>query len=212
MTRTETAPRADDWSVDDTICARTILNYLGIADDTSLDPYADRRRAKVAAFIADRVQDATDDLLQSALRDQSIANLSGIDEAMDIMRHVVEWLREAVDRQQSSATTAVEAPNSRPLVTHIRPARDGDPICYAWQVCASGEEGAVPVYEDKNGRHIVDMTDISDLRKRIASGIFDPGATEGLEGDRDLTTWQTDAVMRVLGVNIDRIAEGSDNG
>lgn len=51
-------PQADDWSVDDTICARTILNYLGIGDDPSLDQYADRRRAKVAAFIADRVQSA----------------------------------------------------------------------------------------------------------------------------------------------------------
>lgn len=51
-------PQADDWSVDDTICAQTILNYLGIGDDPSLDQYADRRRAKVAAFIADRVQSA----------------------------------------------------------------------------------------------------------------------------------------------------------
>ncbi|MFC3163105.1 hypothetical protein [Ciceribacter thiooxidans] len=48
------------------------------------------------------------DLLQSALRDQSIANLSGIDESMDIMRHVVEWLRKAVDSQQSHAAHAVK--------------------------------------------------------------------------------------------------------
>ncbi len=28
--------------------------------------------------------------------------------------------------------------------------------------------------------------------------IFDPDASEGFKGDRDLTTWQTDAVMKVL--------------
>jgi len=37
-----------------------------------------------------------------------------------------------------------------------------------------------------------------ELRKRIMRAIFDPGATEGFKGDRDLTTWQTDAVMRAL--------------
>jgi len=130
----------------------------------------------------------------------------------DTSRTVLTTAGRAALERSLPAATAVEAPNSQPLVTHIRPARDGDPICYAWQVCAGGEEGAVPVYEDKNGRHIVDMTDIRDFRKRIASAIFDPGATEGLKGDRDLTTWQTDAVMRMLGVNIDRIAEGLDNG
>lgn len=35
-------------------------------------------------------------------------------------------------------------------------------------------------------------------RKAIAAAIFDPGATEGLKGERTLTEWQTDAVMRVL--------------
>ncbi|KKX28258.1 hypothetical protein [Rhizobium sp. LC145] len=39
-----------------------------------------------------------------------------------------------------------------------------------------------------------------DLRKRVMRAIFDPGATEGFKGDRDLTTWQTDAVMRALAV------------
>lgn len=37
-----------------------------------------------------------------------------------------------------------------------------------------------------------------ELRKRVMRAIFDPGATEGFKGDRDLTTWQTDAVMRAL--------------
>ncbi|WP_416065388.1 hypothetical protein ACK9YZ_01170 [Rhizobium sp. ZK1] len=37
-----------------------------------------------------------------------------------------------------------------------------------------------------------------DLRKRVMFAIFDPGAAEGFKGDRDLTTWQTDAVMKVL--------------
>lgn len=37
-----------------------------------------------------------------------------------------------------------------------------------------------------------------ELRKRIMFAIFDPGASEGFKGDRDLTTWQTDAVMKVI--------------
>lgn len=37
-----------------------------------------------------------------------------------------------------------------------------------------------------------------DLRKRVMRAIFDPGETVGAKGDRDLTTWQTDAVMNVL--------------
>ena len=37
-----------------------------------------------------------------------------------------------------------------------------------------------------------------ELRKRIMFAIFDPGASEGFKGDRDLMTWQTDAVMKVL--------------
>lgn len=35
-------------------------------------------------------------------------------------------------------------------------------------------------------------------RNAIAAAIFDPGTTEGMKGDRTLTEWQTDAVMRVL--------------
>lgn len=35
-------------------------------------------------------------------------------------------------------------------------------------------------------------------RNAIAAAIFDPGATEGFKGDRTLTEWQTDAVMRVI--------------
>lgn len=41
------------------------------------------------------------------------------------------------------------------------------------------------------------------LRKRIMSAIFDPGATEGFKGERDLTTWQTDAVMRVIDAEVE---------
>jgi hypothetical protein len=44
--------------------------------------------------------------------------------------------------------------------------------------------------------------DILACRKEIASAIFDPGATEGLKGERTLTEWQTDAVMRVLAARI----------
>lgn len=37
------------------------------------------------------------------------------------------------------------------------------------------------------------------LRDRIAFAISDPGnAGEGYKGDRTLTEWQTDAVMRVI--------------
>lgn len=39
---------------------------------------------------------------------------------------------------------------------------------------------------------------MTDLRKVIAQAIYDPGATEGYKGDRSLTDWQTDAVMRVI--------------
>lgn len=49
--------------------------------------------------------------------------------------------------------------------------------------------------EPSPSTHVV-ATD--DLRKRVVRAIFDPGATEGFKGDRDLTTWQTDAVMRAL--------------
>ena len=36
------------------------------------------------------------------------------------------------------------------------------------------------------------------LRKAVAAAIFDPGATEGYKGERTLTEWQVDAVMRAL--------------
>ncbi|MDI6835412.1 MAG: hypothetical protein QMD99_06825, partial [Rhizobiaceae bacterium] len=65
-----------------------------------------QHEARLAALLIRK--QVTDDLLQSALRDQSIANLSGIDESMDIMRHVVEWLRKTADRQQSHAAPAVK--------------------------------------------------------------------------------------------------------
>lgn len=43
-----------------------------------------------------------------------------------------------------------------------------------------------------------DVKPSAELRKRIMRAIFDPGATEGFKLERDLTTWQTDAVMRAL--------------
>lgn len=40
---------------------------------------------------------------------------------------------------------------------------------------------------------------MSEIRKRVAFAISDPGhAGEGYKGDRSLTEWQTDAVMRVV--------------
>ena len=41
-------------------------------------------------------------------------------------------------------------------------------------------------------------SELSELRKQIGAAIFDPGATEGLKGERTLTEWQSDAVMRVI--------------
>jgi|GEM_PF-2124934 len=95
------------------------------------------------------------DLLMIARQEQSVANLSGIDEAMDFMRGVVDWISKAIDRRAAESSR-------------------------------------------------------TDLRKRIAAAIFDPGATEGRKGDRDLTTWQTDAVMHALGVAT--TSEGKNNG
>lgn len=40
--------------------------------------------------------------------------------------------------------------------------------------------------------------DVEGMRKAIATAIYDPGQTEGYMGDRSLTDWQTDAVMRAL--------------
>lgn len=42
------------------------------------------------------------------------------------------------------------------------------------------------------------MNEIAELKKRIGTAIFDPGATEGYKGERTLTEWQVDAVMRIL--------------
>lgn len=50
----------------------------------------------------------------------------------------------------------------------------------------------------------------ADLRKAIANAIFDPGQTEGMKGDRDLTTWQTDAVIRVIDKLVYPIAENTN--
>jgi hypothetical protein len=44
-----------------------------------------------------------------------------------------------------------------------------------------------------------DAAAAKDFRQRVMRAIFDPGRTEGYKGDRDLTTWQTDAVMRAIG-------------
>jgi hypothetical protein len=43
---------AADWTVQDSQIAGHILLYLGIATDPSLEPYADRRRDKIASMIA----------------------------------------------------------------------------------------------------------------------------------------------------------------
>ncbi len=48
------------------------------------------------------------DLLMIARQDQSVANLSGIDEAMDFMRHTVEWISKAIDRRAGEQPPASE--------------------------------------------------------------------------------------------------------
>ncbi len=42
---------AQDWTVDASVLAGQILNYLGIGTDASLEPYADRRRDRVARML-----------------------------------------------------------------------------------------------------------------------------------------------------------------
>lgn len=42
----------------------------------------------------------------------------------------------------------------------------------------------------------------AEMRERVMSAIFDPGHTEGPRGDRDLASWQTDAVMSVLAFSV----------
>lgn len=39
---------------------------------------------------------------------------------------------------------------------------------------------------------------VRDLRKAVGQAISDPGATEGYKGERTLTDWQADAVLRIL--------------
>lgn len=51
-----------------------------------------------------------------------------------------------------------------------------------------------------------------DLRKKIMFAIFDPGASEGFKGDRDLTTWQTDAVVKVLNETLGGAGDDCSHG
>jgi hypothetical protein len=51
-----------------------------------------------------------------------------------------------------------------------------------------------------------------DLRKRIMFAIFDPGASEGFKGDRDLTTWQTDAVVKMLNETLGGTGDDCSHG
>ncbi|KAA3510131.1 hypothetical protein [Agrobacterium rosae] len=78
------------------------------------------------------------------------------------------------------------------------------PVSAAIATCptcnGTGKEGRHSICRDCDG-NLPPQTKIEpsdDLRKRVMRAIFDPGATESFKGDRDLTTWQTDAVMRAL--------------
>jgi len=52
---------ASDFTIDDALAARDVLQYLGIGDDASLEP-SDRRRNKIAAIIRARVDAAIEAL------------------------------------------------------------------------------------------------------------------------------------------------------
>jgi hypothetical protein len=60
------------------------------------------------------------------------------------------------------------------------------------------EHGVLDFEDCPQCRNPAPPVDHVELRKRVMRAIFDPGATEGFKGDRNLTTWQTDAVMRVM--------------
>jgi len=59
--------------------------------------------------------------------------------------------------------------------------------------------------EKATGPDIPEDVKRAKLRKAIGAAIFDPGSTEGYKGERTLTEWQTDAVIRVL--SADRAAQ-----
>jgi len=66
---------------------------------------------------------------------------------------------------------------------------DGDPLSDELDVLRRAFEGK-PAPQD----HMA----AGDLRERIFAAIYDPGATEGYKGNRTVTEWKTDAVMRAL--------------
>ncbi|WP_018900443.1 hypothetical protein [Rhizobium sp. 2MFCol3.1] len=51
---------------------------------------------------------------------------------------------------------------------------------------------------EKCGRFLRATPPADPLRSRIMKALFDPGATEGFKGNRDLVAWQADAVMRII--------------
>ena len=98
----------DDWTVDDTLTAREILNYLGIGSDASLEPFADRRRDHVAKIIqkriaatppAERVVEALLDERQKRaeqVHDRILAARDGI--RVNLSPDSPEWLRDAFNK------------------------------------------------------------------------------------------------------------------
>lgn len=66
------------------------------------------------------------------------------DEALDDM----SWngCRDAAARAIMAERERCATLKANSLVTHIRPTDEGDSVEYAYKVCATGDDGAIPVY------------------------------------------------------------------
>ena len=62
---------------------------------------------------------------------------------------------------------------------------------------AAAEQQRIPLSDPTLSKNET-VADAGEVRAKIAQAIHDPGATEGYKGERSLTEWQTDAVMRAL--------------
>ncbi len=71
----------------------------------------------------------------------------------------------------------------------------GDPVDVA-NICMMLRHYDASTYRDHC--NCKPAPDVAQIRAKVAQAIFDPGATEGYKGDRSLTDWQVDAVMRAL--------------
>ena len=105
----------DDWTVDDTLTAREILDYLGIGSDASLEPYADRRRDAVAKIIQKRI-------VATPPAEQHPDDIA-VDCFAAAMKAKLKWEREQRNRSGWQAMSAADL--SRILYEHLP---KGDPV------------------------------------------------------------------------------------